>query len=101
MSKDIEKTLKDIFRLEKIILGLQEGTNKDLSELKKAIKLINKRLDEIAEKVKEFEIILDEPDEDEIEDDDTDEWTPYDENNYVSEDYDSYREENNDNDETF
>jgi hypothetical protein len=101
MSKDIERILKEILQLDKQILKIEETNNRDLSELKKVVKLINRRLDEIADKVKEFEIILDEPDDEEIEYDDTDEWMPYNENNYVSEDYESYGEENNDNDETF
>jgi hypothetical protein len=91
MSKDIEKILKEILQLDKQILKIEETNSRDLSELKKVVKFINRRLDEIAEKVKEFEVILDEPDEDEIQyDDDTDEWMPYDDEDYKAEEYEQY-----------
>jgi len=90
MSKDIERMLKEILQLDKQILKIEESNNRDLSELKKVVKLINRRLDEIAEKIKEFEIILDEPDDEEIEYDNTDEWTPYDDEDYKAEEYEQY-----------
>ena len=90
MSKDIERMLKEILQLDKEILKIEESNSRDLSELKKVVKFINRRLDEIAEKVKEFEIILDEPDDEEIEYDNTDEWTPYDDEDYKAEEYEQY-----------
>jgi len=97
MSKDIEKTLKEIIQLEKILIGLQEGNNKELSNIKKFIRSINKRLDDISDKIQEFEIILDDNDEDNEQDESykqNDEFIPYDENNFISEDYESYNDDN-------
>jgi len=90
MSKDIERMLKEILQLDKQILKIEESNSRDLSELKKVIKFINRRLAEIAEKIKEFEIILDEPEDEEIEYDNTDEWTPYDDEDYKAEEYEQY-----------
>lgn len=83
MSKDIDKIAKNIIAANKDIINLDNSLSKDVTDLKKSIKTINTQLTSLNEKVDQileimntFTIMLSE------EDEQNDEWTPYDEDNF-------------------
>ena len=82
MSKDLEKLSREINQLSKTIKDYTIKSSKDISDIKKTLKIMERRVLDIANKVQEFEIIMDAADiiEEQIETEENKyntEWNPY------------------------
>lgn len=95
MSRDIENITKEIIKANKEIHQIEDKFSKDINDLKKLIKNIDKKMDLVLNKIQEFEIIMDAVElmEEQIDDEDEDEynteWNPYEDEDYEGEDYDN------------
>lgn len=92
MSKDLDKLTKEITLLSKTIKDYTVKSAKDIFELKKTLKNMEKRILEISNKVQEFEIIMDAADiiEEQIETEENKyntDWNPYDDEDFRGEYY--------------
>lgn len=96
MDKNINDLFKEIAKINKEIKQLD--SHKDILEIKKTLKNMDRQINEIMLKVQEFEIIMDAAElleehmEDEAEKYNT-EWNPYEEEGYEPEDYEQYDDE--------
>lgn len=86
----------------KLLNQIEKKRLQDIQEIKKTLKSMNRRILEIANKIQEFEIILDaaeileesrEAQEERI-DEYRKEWNPYDDEDFDIEDYEDYDDEN-------
>jgi peptidoglycan hydrolase CwlO-like protein len=106
MSRDFDDIAKNIIKQTKDIHNVETNISKDINDLQKNIKRLENKInsmDEVLTKV--FDILnnivvfLEDADDDsDPELDDEEDWTPYDERNFSSEDYDddnfNYYEDN-------
>ena len=97
MSKNIDDIYKEMVKNTKDISNLDSKVSKEMADLKKLLKSLDKKISLILEKVQEFEIVMDaaeilEEHMEEEEDKYNTEWNPYEDN----EDYEDY--ENNSDD---
>ena len=95
MSKNIEDVYKEIIKLSKDIKELENKYTKEFSDLKKILKYMDRKLEEVSSKIQEFEIIMDAADiiEEHMEEEENKyntEWNPYDDDSYSPEDYEDY-----------
>lgn len=86
MSKNIDDLYKELGKTNKEITHLENRFLKDISEISRLIKSMDKKVNLILSKIQEFEIVLDEIGDEETENDD---WDPYAEN-YEAEDHENY-----------
>lgn len=94
MASDLEKINKTLNQMLKILSSIENKQNKEILEIKKHIKLIEKDIKNISDKIQEFEIILDAAEIIEQETENGNEWDTYED--YEPEDY-----EENDPDDDF
>jgi|TARA_B100001094_G_scaffold318905_1_gene363017 hypothetical protein len=92
MSKDLDKLSREINQLSKIIKDYTIRSSKDISDIKKTLKIMERRVLDIANKVQEFEIIMDAADiiEEQIETEENKyntDWSPYDDEDFHGEYY--------------
>lgn len=92
MSKDLEKLSREINQLSKTIKDYTIKSSKDISDIKKTLKIMERRVLDIANKVQEFEIIMDAADiiEEQIETEENKyntEWNPYEDDDFHGEYY--------------
>lgn len=95
MPKNIDDLYKELGKTNKEISHLETAFLKEVSEVSRLIKSMDKKVNQILSKIQEFEIVLDEIEDEQTENDD---WEPYQEN-YESEEYESYEEMENSSDE--
>ena len=103
MSRDIENITKEIIKANKEIHQMEDKFSKDMNDLKKLIKNLDKKVDLVLNKIQEFEVIMDaaelieeQMEEEEEEDKYNTEWSPYEDEDYDGEPYDSYDNEDED-----
>lgn len=98
MPRTIDDIVKELSKITKEISGMENKFSKELSDIKRIMKYMNLKIDDIANKVQEFEIIMDAAEiiEDHIEEEENkynSEWDPEeDESDY----YDSLDREEDD-----
>jgi DNA anti-recombination protein RmuC len=100
MSRDIEHIAKEILKANKEIHDIDGKFSKDMSDIKKTLKGLEKKIDLVLNKIQEFEVIMDAAEllesqldeQDEDEDKYNEEWNPYNED-YDSEDYEGYNDD--------
>lgn len=102
MSRDIDSIAKEIIKTNKELHQVDDRLSKDNNDIKKILKNLEKKIDLVLNKIQEFEVIMDAAEiiEEHMEDEDekyNTEWSPYDDEDYDGEEYESY--ENNDEDE--
>lgn len=88
MPKNIDDLYKELGKTNKEISHLETKFLKDVSEISRLIKSMDKKVGQILSKIQEFEIVLDEIEDEQTENDD---WEPY-QGNYEAEEYESYQE---------
>lgn len=98
MSKSIDDVYKEITKLSKDIQDLDKQVSSDIAEIKKFFKTFDKKLSLVLSKIQEFEVIMDAAEiiEEHMEEEEekyNTEWNPYDDEDYVAEDYESYEDE--------
>lgn len=101
MSRDIENITKEIIKANKEIHQMEDQFSKDINDLKKLIKNLDKKVDLVLNKIQEFEVIMDAAElieeqmeeEEEEEDKYNTEWNPYEDEDYDGEPYDNYDDE--------
>lgn len=98
MSKSIDDVYKEIAKLSKDIQDLDKQVSSDIAEIKKFFKTFDKKLSLVLSKIQEFEVIMDAAEiiEEHMEEEEekyNTEWNPYDDEDYVAEDYESYEDE--------
>lgn len=103
MSKEIDDVYKEVIKNNKDIRSIDEKLSKDITETKKILKNLDKKISAILEKIEEFEVIIDAAEIlqskiDEDEDNDAEGWQPYNDD-YQSEDYENYDYTEDDEDE--
>jgi hypothetical protein len=101
MSRDIENIAKEIIKANKEIHHMEDKFSKDIGDIKKLIKNLEKKIDLVLNKIQEFEIIMDaaeliEEQRDEEEDKYNTEWNPYEDEDYEKEDYENYDNDEDD-----
>jgi peptidoglycan hydrolase CwlO-like protein len=103
MSRDIENITKEIIKANKEIHQMEDKFSKDMNDLKKLIKNLDKKVDLVLNKIQEFEVIMDaaelieeQMEEEEEEDKYNTEWSPYEDEDYDGESYDNYNNEEED-----
>ena len=98
MSKSNDDIYKEIIKLSKDITQI-DSKLKDIIYIKKQLKSLDKKVQDILNKVQEFEVIMDAAEflEEHLEDSEEDtyntEWSPYNDEDYESEEYESYDED--------
>jgi hypothetical protein len=93
MSRDINDIYKEIIKTNKEVNTVENNLSKDINEMGRLLKNMDKKLNQILSKMLEFEIVFDAMEEEENEDDDDEEdWTPYDEE-YEAEDYEKLNDD--------
>jgi hypothetical protein len=102
MSRDIENITKEVIKANKEIHQMEDKFSKDMNDLKKLIKNLDKKVDLVLSKIQEFEIIMDaaeliEEQMDEEEDKYNTEWNPYEDDDYEGENYENYNDDDEDN----
>ena len=85
MSKDIDDIYKELLKNTKDISSLDSQVSKEMSDLKKLLKSLDKKISLVLEKIEEFEIVLDAADilEEQMEEEEdkyNTEWNPYQDN---------------------
>lgn len=92
MAEEYQQILTDI---RKLLSKIDTQSKKEFDDIKKTIKLVNKKIADIYHKIQEFEIILDAAEliEDQMEDKYNTEWNPYDYEEYEAEQYEQYDED--------
>lgn len=85
MSKDIDDIYKELLKNTKDISSLDSQVSKEMSDLKKLLKSLDKKISLVLEKIEEFEIVLDAADilEEQMEEEEdkyNTEWNPYEDN---------------------
>lgn len=85
MSKDIDDIYKELLKNTKDISSLDIQVSKEMSDLKKLLKSLDKKISLVLEKIEEFEIVLDAADilEEQMEEEEdkyNTEWNPYEDN---------------------
>lgn len=85
MSKDIDDIYKELLKNTKDISSLDIQVSKEMSDLKKLLKNLDKKISLVLEKIEEFEIVLDAADilEEQMEEEEdkyNTEWNPYEDN---------------------
>jgi predicted transcriptional regulator len=85
MPKNIDDLYKELSKTNKEIHQLEHKFLKDVYDVTKLIKNIDKKINQILQKIQEFEVVADSSEDDES----YDEWNPY-TDNYQTEEYDSY-----------
>ena len=85
MSKDIDDIYKELLKNTKDISSLDIQVSKEMSDLKKLWKNLDKKISLVLEKIEEFEIVLDAADilEEQMEEEEdkyNTEWNPYEDN---------------------
>jgi DNA anti-recombination protein RmuC len=105
MSKDINDILKEvhknhqeIFKTNKDVNALEDKLVKELLDIKKFLKMMDRKISDISNKIQEFEIIMDAAEiiEEHMEEEEnkySTEWNPYDDEGYESEEYENYDED--------
>ena len=85
---------RELDQLSKEIKSLENKQSKEFSDMKKLLKKMDQKLGQILDKIQEFEIIMDAAEmlEEHMEEKDeyNTEWNPYDDDDYVGEEYDQY-----------
>ena len=105
MSKNFDDIAKNIMKNNKELHNVESIISKEIDNLQKSIKKIELKINSMDQTlIKLFDILnnitifLEEAEESEPELDDEEDWTPYDERNFSSEDYDddnfNYYEDN-------
>lgn len=100
MSRDIDSIAKEIIKTNKELHQVDDRLSKDINDIKRILKNMEKKLDLVLKKIEEFEIIMDAAEiiEEHMDDENekyNTEWSPYDDEDYDGEDYDSYDNEEN------
>lgn len=95
MSKNIDDVYKEVIKINKDIQALDKKVSNDIAQIKKFLKGFDKKLSLVLEKIQEFEIIMDAAEmlEEHMEDEEdkyNTEWSPYNDDDYESEDYEDY-----------
>ena len=98
MSKNIDDLFKEIIKISKDIQLLENKYNKEFLEIKKILKYIDKKVEEISSRIQEFEIIMDAADiiEEHMEEEENrynTEWNPYADDDYEGENYENYEDD--------
>lgn len=94
MSKNIEDIYKELVKNIKDVSSLDSKVSKEMADLKKLLKSLDKKISLILEKVQEFEIVMDaaeilEEHMEEEEDKYNTEWNPYEDNEDYENDSDN------------
>lgn len=97
MSKEFNDILREIQKIHKDTASLDNKTTKNIEEIKRSIRTLDKKVSLILDKIQELEVIIDaaeliEEQMEENEDIYNTEWSPYEEN-YENEDYENYDED--------
>lgn len=98
MSKNIDDVYKEVAKINKDIQALDKQVSDDIAQIKKFLKGFDKKLSLVLEKIQEFEVIMDAAEiiEEHMEEEEekyNTEWNPYEDEDYVAEDYESYDDE--------
>lgn len=101
MQTDLDKVIKIINQISKDITTMNTSVIKEIVDIKKLFKSLDKRVSEIASKIQEFEVLMDAAEllEEQMEEEESKyntEWNPYDDDDYEPEDYENYDSEDND-----
>ena len=94
-NRELDKLNKDIIQINKHLKSIDDDCNKEFSELKKILKKMDQKVNQISNKIQEFEIILDTAEalEEHLEEQEqqdegySTEWNPYEDEDYNSEGY--------------
>lgn len=92
--KEVQRTNQELVKTHKEVHNIDYKLSKDIAEIKKLLKSLDRKMGIMSEKIQQFEIIMDAAElleehmEDEAEKYNT-EWNPYDEDN-EPEDYEDY-----------
>jgi hypothetical protein len=95
MSKEIDDVHKEIIKTNKELHSMEDKVCKDIQDIKKIIKNLDKKISTILHKIEEFEVVIDAAEllqskiDDEEEEDYDSGWRPYD-NEYEPEEYENY-----------
>jgi DNA-directed RNA polymerase beta' subunit len=94
MPKNIDDIYKEIIKNTKDVSNLDSKVSKEMADLKKLLKSLDKKISLILEKVQEFEIVMDaaeilEEHMEEEEDKYNTEWNPYEDNEDYEDDPDT------------
>jgi len=93
--KEVQKNTQELYKTNKEIHSIDAKLSKDINDIKKILKSLEKKMDIVVEKIQEFEIIMDaaeilEEHMDDEEDKYKTDWNPYEDEDFDSEDYESY-----------
>ena len=94
-NRELDKLNKDIIQINKHLKSIDDDCNKEFSELKKILKKMDQKVNQISNKIQEFEIILDTAEalEEHLEEQEQQdegysaEWNPYEDEDYNPEGY--------------
>jgi DNA-directed RNA polymerase beta' subunit len=94
MPKNIDDIYKEIIKNTKDVSNLDSKVSKEMADLKKLLKSLDKKISLILEKVQEFEIVMDAAEilEEHMEDEEdkyNTEWNPYEDNEDYEDDPDT------------
>jgi DNA anti-recombination protein RmuC len=96
--KEVQKNTQELYKTNKEVHSIDAKLSKDINDIKKILKSLEKKMDIVVEKIQEFEIIMDaaemiEEHMDDEEDKYKTEWNPYEDEDYDGEEsYDSDNE---------
>jgi DNA anti-recombination protein RmuC len=96
--KEVQKTNQELYKTNKEVHNIDSKLSKDVVEIKKILKSLNRKMDLMIDKIQEFEIIMDaaeiiEDHQADEEDKYNTEWNPYDED-HDGEDYEDHENDN-------
>lgn len=95
--KEIQKTNQELVKTHKEVHGIDYKLSKDISEIKRILKSLDRKISIMTDKIQQFEIIMDAAEllEEHMEDEEEKyktEWSPYEDDNEL-EDYENYDDE--------
>jgi hypothetical protein len=101
MSRDIENITREIIKANKEIHQIEDKFSKDINDIKKLLKNLDKKVELVLNKIQEFEVIMDaaeliEEQMEEEEDKYNTEWSPYEDEDFDGEAYENYNDDEDD-----
>jgi chromosome segregation ATPase len=96
--KEVQKANQELVKTNKEVHSIEYKLSKDISEIKRILKSLDRKMSIMADKIQQFEIIMDAAEllEEHMEDEEekyNTEWSPYEDDN-EAEDYENYDKDN-------